>query len=49
MSVLLWITIKMEYKIKCLNFFLFTNGCQKLDPERVEDVSVFRSELNKFK
>ena len=31
MSILLWITIEMEYKIKCLKFILFfTNGCQKL-------------------
>ena len=36
MSILLWITIEMEYKIKCLKFILFfTNGRQKLDPERV--------------
>ena len=31
MSILLWITIEMEYKIKCLKFILFfTNGRQKL-------------------
>ena len=31
MSILLWITIAMEYKIKCLKFILFfTNGRQKL-------------------
>ena len=31
MSILLWITIEMEYKMKCLNFILFfTNGRQKL-------------------
>ena len=36
MSILLWITIEMEYKIKCLKFILFfTNGRQKFDPERV--------------
>ena len=30
MSILLWITIEMEYKIKCLKFILlFTNGRQK--------------------
>ena len=31
MFILLWITIEMEYKIKCLKFILFfTNGRQKL-------------------
>ena len=31
MSILLWITIEMEYKIKCLKFILFfTNGRQKV-------------------
>ena len=31
MSILLWITIEMEYKIKCLKFILlFTNGRQEL-------------------
>ena len=31
MSILLWITIEMEYKIKYLKFILFfTNGRQKL-------------------
>ena len=30
MSILLWITIEMEYKIKFLIFFWFTNGHQKL-------------------
>ena len=31
MSILLWITIEIEYKIKCLTFILFfTNGRQKL-------------------
>ena len=31
MSILLWITIEMEYKINCLKFILFfTNGRQKL-------------------
>ena len=31
MSILLWITIEMEYIIKCLKFILFfTNGHQKL-------------------
>ena len=31
MSILLWITIEMEYKIKRLKFILFfTNGRQKL-------------------
>ena len=31
MPILLWITIEMEYKIKCLKFILFfTNGRQKL-------------------
>ena len=39
MSILLWITIELEYKIKCLKFILFfTNGLQKLDPERVKEV-----------
>ena len=29
MSILLWITIEMEYKIKCLKtFLLFTSGHQ---------------------
>ena len=38
MSTLLWITIEMEYKIKCLKFILFfTNGRQKFDPERVKE------------
>ena len=38
MSILLWNTIGMEYKIKCLKFILFfTNGRQKLDPERVKN------------
>ena len=31
MSLLLWITIEMEYKIKCLNFFVLTNCRQKLE------------------
>ena len=31
MSILLWITIEMEYGMKCLKFILFfTNGRQKL-------------------
>ena len=31
MSILLWITIEMEYKIKCLKFILFfTNSRQKI-------------------
>ena len=34
MSILLWITIEMEYKIKYLKFILFfTNGRQKLTAE----------------
>ena len=36
MSLLLCNTLEMEYRIKCLKiFWLFTNGRQKLDPERV--------------
>ena len=39
MHILLWITIEMEYKIKCLNLFLFfTNGRQKFDPQRVNGI-----------
>ena len=39
MSILLWITVEMEYKIKCINFFLlFTNGRQKFDPQRVKAI-----------
>ena len=31
MSILLWITVEIEYKRKCLKFILFfTNGRQKL-------------------
>ena len=42
MSILLWITIEMEYKIKCLKIFLsFTNGRQEFDPERVELFTYF--------
>ena len=41
MSTLLWITIEMEYKIKCFKFILFfTNGRQKFDPERVNPLTV---------
>ena len=40
MSILLWITIEMEYIITCLKFILFfTNGRQKFDPERVNEVT----------
>ena len=47
MSILLWITIEMEYKIKCLKIvLLFTNGRQKLDPERVNLHSVMGSGFN---
>ena len=41
MSILLWITIEMKYKIKCLNFFLlFTNGRQKIGPQKVNKAEV---------
>ena len=43
MSILLWIIIEMEYKIKSLKIFLlFTNSRQKLDPEKV---NLIHSEL----
>ena len=42
MSILLWITIEMEYKIKCLNFILFfTNGRQKLTAKGLSQVNSF--------
>ena len=42
MSILLWITIEMEYKMKCLNFNLFfTNGRQKLTAKGLSQVNSF--------
>ena len=44
MSILLWITIEMEYKIKCLKFILFfTNGRQKLTVKGLRGVVVASS------
>ena len=41
MSILLWITIEMEYKIKCLKFILFfTNGRQKLTAKGLSILSM---------
>ena len=37
MSILLWITIELEYKMKYLKkCLLFTNGRQKFDPQRAK-------------
>ena len=42
MSILLWNIIEMEYKIHCLHFFwLFTNGRQEIDPQRVKPITNF--------
>ena len=49
MSILLWITIEMEYIIKCLKFILFfTNGHQKLDPERVKQLKIIETRKEKW-
>ena len=40
MSILVWITIEMEYKIKCLKFILFfTNDRQKLTAKGLKSTS----------
>ena len=41
MSIVLWITIEMEYKIKCLKFLFFTNGRQKLTTKGLTNLIVW--------